>query len=331
MKKMAVLYVVIILAFIFALSSGAYVAWNVADPEYTCAQCHEIKPTHEKWSKSAHADVSCYECHGTAISNGLHSLKEKLGMVVSHFAKDVENRDIKMTEKQVLDVASRCVNCHRAEYSQWKSGAHSTTYANIFEDKAHNRAEKPYWECLRCHGMFYDGNIKDLMDLDGGPNDWKIKDRSQCAVAAVPCLACHQIHMEKKRPPDFKNCAVSETPPDSSSKLSFYARAERSHIPADCLTPIKMYLGGEEIKNSADPAHVLCQQCHSPNWKHEAGSSDDRTPVGAHEGMSCLACHNPHSGSASASCAKCHDVSLEKYRFKKGKCPQFINKAKKTS
>ena len=58
MKKMAVLYVVIILAFIFALSSGAYVAWNVADPEYTCAQCHEIKPTHEKWSKSAHADVA---------------------------------------------------------------------------------------------------------------------------------------------------------------------------------------------------------------------------------------------------------------------------------
>ena len=32
MKKMAVLYVVIILAFVFALSSGAYVAWNVADP-----------------------------------------------------------------------------------------------------------------------------------------------------------------------------------------------------------------------------------------------------------------------------------------------------------
>ena len=210
--KMLIWYAIILFALCVVFSAGGYVAWNACDPQHTCAQCHEIKPTHEKWSKSAHADISCYECHGTAISNGLHSLKEKLGMVVSHFTKNVENRDIKMTEKQVLDVASRCVNCHRAEYSQWKSGAHSTTYANIFEDKVHNRAEKPYWECLRCHGMFYDGNIHSLMSLDGECESWKIRDEKQRGLPAIPCMACHQIHSEKPKIPNFENGEKSRIP-----------------------------------------------------------------------------------------------------------------------
>lgn len=324
MKKVYISYAIIFILLGLIASAAGYTAWNMVDPEYTCAQCHEIKPTHEKWKKSAHSGISCVECHGTAISNGLHSLKEKIGMVVSHATKNMKNSDITMTEKQRLDVSSRCVNCHRTEYAQWKSGAHSTTYANIFEDKIHNAAEKPYWECLRCHGMFYDGNIRDLMTLDGKPEDWKIRDRAQCSLPAVPCLACHEIHSEKAKPADFKNCYDSQTPSCDIPKTSFYARAEKMHFRSDSLTPIKMFLDEKEIKNSKDPNHTLCQQCHSPNWRHEAGSSDDRTPVGAHAGMSCLACHNPHSGDAAASCAKCHDTSIEKFRFKKGKCPQFI-------
>ena len=50
----------------------------------------------------------------------------------------------------------------------------------------------------------------------------------------------------------------------------------------------------------------LCVQCHSPNALHEAGSSDDRTPTGVHEGLSCTACHDVHSNDARKSCGKCH-------------------------
>jgi hypothetical protein len=35
-------------------------------------------------------------------------------------------------------------------------------------------------------------------------------------------------------------------------------------------------------------------------------SGDDRTPVGVHEGLSCLACHGKHGQDTRASCASCH-------------------------
>ena len=35
-------------------------------------------------------------------------------------------------------------------------------------------------------------------------------------------------------------------------------------------------------------------------------SGDDRTPVGVHEGISCLGCHQKHSQNTRQSCATCH-------------------------
>ena len=74
---------------------------SVADPSYTCAQCHEVKDSHARWGLSAHKDVACVECHAAALENGVEGLAEKLGMMFAHFSKDVKNSDIKMTEKQV--------------------------------------------------------------------------------------------------------------------------------------------------------------------------------------------------------------------------------------
>ena len=92
---------------------GSYTAWNRLDPQHTCAQCHEVSPSHATWLSSAHAEVQCIECHGTAISNGFHSLKEKTGMVINHFSGDVHHDDIRLTEKQVLDISDKCAACHQ--------------------------------------------------------------------------------------------------------------------------------------------------------------------------------------------------------------------------
>ena len=35
-------------------------------------------------------------------------------------------------------------------------------------------------------------------------------------------------------------------------------------------------------------------------------SGDDRTPMGVHEGLSCLSCHIGHSQNTTASCKTCH-------------------------
>lgn len=330
MKKITTICILALCLLGIVVAGAGYSAWNAADPKNTCAQCHEVRPAHQKWQESAHSTVACVECHGTAISNGLHSLKEKAGMVFKHFGSGgkIKNSDIKMSEAQILEVSRRCASCHEAEFAKWKSGAHSTTYENIFEDKIHNKMERPYWDCLRCHGMFYDGNIETLMSLEGDCELWKIKSREQASRPSIPCLACHQIHSPKPRLPDFKNCFESKTPACKIPATSLYVRTEKMHLRSDKLAKVKMYLDGRPVKTSDDPNHWLCMQCHSPNNRHMVRSQDDRTPVGAHEGFSCLACHDPHSNSAAASCAKCHEQSDHKYRFKPGKCPVFAKSSK---
>lgn len=51
---------------------------------------------------------------------------------------------------------------------------------------------------------------------------------------------------------------------------------------------------------------ALCYQCHAPLASAQAGSGDDRTPMGVHEGIRCLACHQKHSQNTRQSCAECH-------------------------
>ncbi len=60
------------------------------------------------------------------------------------------------------------------------------------------------------------------------------------------------------------------------------------------------------MKVSDDPIMRNCVQCHAPNAIHQAGTSDDRTPRGVHEGLSCVACHELHSNDARKSCQECH-------------------------
>ena len=188
MKKTVLIYLAaVVLATL--LSGASYALWNSADPSYTCAQCHEVKDSHARWSQSAHKDVACVECHAAALENGVEGLAEKLGMVFAHFSKDVKNSDIKMTEKQVLEISERCASCHKSESEKWALGGHSTRYKNIFEDSSYNSKEKPYADCFRCHGMFYDGDINTLMDFNGDCSHWKIKDPSQAEIPAIPCLA----------------------------------------------------------------------------------------------------------------------------------------------
>jgi hypothetical protein len=64
--------------------------------------------------------------------------------------------------------------------------------------------------------------------------------------------------------------------------------------------------GDRAVRMSPDRRQALCYQCHAPVASDQAGSGDDRTAVGVHEGLSCLACHFKHGQSARASCANCH-------------------------
>lgn len=281
------------------VSGLAYTTWNVADPRNTCARCHEIQSVHENWQNSAHADIACTECHGSALSGGLSGLAEKTRMVFTHFREKKTAEDLFLNEEQSLAVSSRCATCHRAEQSAWNAGAHSATYRDIFLDEEHNRTERPYADCLRCHGMFYDGEVKDLLTMEGDPREWRVTQEEQASRPVMTCLACHQTHAPQSKYPVYgQSDSISRSKQFETTmnpRTALYVRADKRHLSSGSLRQVEMQGKDSLLRTTDDPDAWLCMQCHAPNGKHMSGTSDDMTPTGPYQGMSCLECHDPHS------------------------------------
>ena len=308
MKKTTFIFLVFGAVTLFIVLVLSYSLWNTLDPKHTCVSCHEIKESHQKWTQSAHASVRCVECHGTALSEGYHSIKEKVNMVFTHHSGTVANEDIRLTEAQVLKVSERCITCHRDEGAKWQMGRHSTTYQDIFADPVHNATEPPYADCFRCHGMFYDSDITALLDFSEGYDNPRIIDNKAMSRPAIPCLACHQMHAEVLPQQKMEQGDAIGQP--RNPKTGLYIRTEKMFLRSDWLPRVQMTHNGEKVSVSEDGNTWLCIQCHAPNAQHEAGSNDDRTPVGVFEEFSCVECHDPHSNQVTPAAMARHKFNL---------------------
>lgn len=314
MRKKGILILLSILLVVLTGLFSGYSAWNAANPEKTCASCHEINPSFEMWQISAHREINCLECHGTAMSNGLHSLKEKTAMVLVHAREEKQNRDIRLSEDQLIETMQRCVKCHQDEYKKWQSGGHSASYSDIFLNETHNKTEAPYWGCFRCHGMHYEGSIVKLISPVDTVGKWKITDTGKENDPVITCLACHEIHTTNEvhsTPQTMENPKQifyerKEASKNRNPKAGLYIRADRIYLRADFLPTPDIFEENRIVHVSANPLQNVCVQCHAPNYKHELGTQDDRTPSGVHEGLACMACHETHSNDASNSCSQCH-------------------------
>ena len=287
---------------------GFSVYWRTAPPDRTCSSCHEIESAREVWAESPHRDIACTGCHGTAWSSGLHSITEKVRMALAHFRRPPRDA-IRLSERHVIEAVQRCRACHAREYADWLSGGHSPTYADVFLDRKHNEREQLSESCLRCHGMFFEGTIADLVAPLSVRGPWHLVAADLVSVPAIPCMACHQMHVEglPAVQPDYSDPAkIAARRMPRVPRVGFYDRYERLHFAAAELPAPRLYHDGAAVPVAPDTGQRVCVQCHAPNAFHEAGSSDDRTPRGVHEGLSCGACHAPHSNDASSSCATCH-------------------------
>jgi hypothetical protein len=298
----------ILLACVLAGSAGLYAYWQAAPPDRSCGSCHEIESAREVWAESPHRDIGCAECHGTALSSGLHSLTEKARMVVAHLDRPPDDA-IHLSERQVIEAMERCRACHAREYADWLSSGHSAGYADVFLDDAHNEAEQLSESCLRCHGMFFEGGIAEVVTPLDVRGPWRLVEAARASVPAIPCLTCHHVHVEGPPAvrPDYADPAtIAARRPARAARVGFYDRYERMHFDASELPAPGLSLNGASVPVAPDARQRVCAQCHAPNGFHEAGSSDDRTPRGVHEGLSCAACHAAHSNDARGSCANCH-------------------------
>ena len=77
-----------------------------------------------------------------------------------------------------------------------RSSAHSATYRRLFLDAKHNRQRLLTDDCLRCHGMHFDGGIRDLVAPVDANGPWRLLRPELAEQPAIPCLSCHQVHRE---------------------------------------------------------------------------------------------------------------------------------------
>lgn len=331
--------IILFTAVILIVVCGGFILyWEVASPQSTCASCHEIESRVSILAESSHRSMDCKECHGTAFSNGFHSIAEKGMMIVHHFGGK-ENKDVRVNEIQLSAILDNCKRCHEKEYANWLSGGHSAPYTAIYLNERHNKAVQPNDDCLRCHGMFYKGTVKSLVTPVDTKGPWKIIDQEQGTMPVIPCMTCHEIHKKgnistRANYSEPKNIFYKKYKQNSVATL--YNRYEKDHRETEDLPVLKLWEGERKVKVSDDYRQRICVQCHAPNAFHQAGTSDDRTPRGVHEGLSCLSCHKNHSNEARQSCAYCHpaisncglDVTKMNTNFYDKKSPFDIHSVK---
>ena len=132
---------------------------------------------------------------------------------------------IRLRDVDVLAMTTKCQSCHQHEYASWHAGPHSVTYAQIFTDPTHNSKRRLMDDCLRCHGMHFNGSIRDLVQPQNTTGPWQLKRASLTNEPTIPCMACHQLHREGATQPSHQRGSPlrprrSATPSPSSTVAS---------------------------------------------------------------------------------------------------------------
>ncbi|HZT34102.1 MAG TPA: multiheme c-type cytochrome [Bryobacteraceae bacterium] len=305
MKRAAFVAGLLVLALLLMIP-GASLYYESGSGE-ACARCHEIRGSFENWQASTHRSVPCKGCHGDALTLDAEFHMTNLRRVSTHLRGDVPEQ-VRIRERDALRMLERCRNCHRQEFADWQAGPHGISYDRIFLDKEHNRKQLLMDDCLRCHGAWFEGSIRDLVTPIDSRGPWRLRDAGRRTLPVMPCMACHQMHRRGQplaRPP------ATLLPPGPNQELhrpslALYDRRERTFVSTAALPMPAMREGPRRVKMSPDARQGICYQCHAPLASFQVNSGDDRTAIGVHEGLSCLACHLRHGQQTRASCATCH-------------------------
>ncbi len=274
-----------------------------------CANCHEMAGFVSAVHSSPHRNVGCMSCHDASLSTKLRHIRVHL------FGSVPE--EIRLRDVDVLAMVPNCQKCHQQDYAAWNAGPHSATYKQIFADPDQNSRRKLMNDCLRCHGMHFDGPIRDLVQPQNTQGPWHIIRAGFADQPTMPCQTCHQVHSQG--PLETKSAKrVAVAGPAVGSWLAFFDRREQMHFAATALPIMPLYDGPRAVKMNQDPRQTICYQCHAPripdtgtlaaahHWGPQVGSGNDYTPIGVHEGLSCLSCHIGHDQNTTASCKTCH-------------------------
>jgi hypothetical protein len=310
MRPLKVIALVLAAAALLSVSGVYGASWYYTSQHGAgCASCHEMTTHVSLVHSSAHRTSTCLDCHEASLSTKLRHIRVHL---FGSLPESIHLRDV-----DVVEMTTSCQRCHKREYATWHAGPHSATYNQILADPVHNAKRRLDEDCLRCHGMHLNGSVRDLVQPQDAAGPWHLTRADLADQPAIPCQACHQLHREGS-PQSKPATRISVSTSAMTESLAFFDRREQTHFAVPSLALPQIWDGPRPVKVSPDARQVLCYQCHAPrhpetgtmaaanHWGTQAASGDDRTPVGVHEGISCLACHLGHNENARASCKTCH-------------------------
>ena len=274
-----------------------------------CANCHEMASYVSVVHGSPHRTTNCMDCHEASLGTKLRHIRVHL------FGTPPEA--IRLRDKDVVEMVPNCKGCHQQEYAKRHAGPHSATYSQIFANPVQNSKQHLMNDCFRCHGMHFEGAIGDMVQPVSAKGPWHLVRPALADQPAIPCQACHQVHSQgvQEARPASRISVAGQAVHDS---LAFFDRREGVHFTAATLAVPQLHDGARPVTMNQDARQAICYQCHAPrhpeagteaaakSWGSQVGSGDDRTPMGVHEGLSCISCHAGHNMSAKASCKSCH-------------------------
>ena len=228
-----------------------------------CASCHEMAAYVSAVHDSPHRNVGCMDCHEA-------SLATKLRHIRVHLSGNVPEA-IRLRDVDVLAMIPNCQKCHQHEYATWHAGPHSATYSQIFADPVHNTKRRLMDDCLRCHGMHFNGPMRELVQPQNTQGPWHIIRAGFADQPTMPCQTCHQMH--EKGEPQTKPARAhfgggSGVP---TIRWPYFDRREGMHFAAASLPIPQLHEGARLVTMSQDARQAICYQCHAPRTP-EAGT-----------------------------------------------------------
>ena len=106
-------------------------------------------------------------------------------------------------------------------------------------------------DCLRCHGMHFEGGIRDLVVPLNTKGPWRLSSPELADQPVVPCLSCHQLHQVGA--PHVNAKIGSPTPgreqETNRPSLGLFDRRELTQVPVDELPLPKMLEGTRAVES----------------------------------------------------------------------------------
>ena len=276
-RGVALLGLVVIACFVLLLST--YTLKITGHPRF-CTSCHNMEEYYESWQHSAHANVSCIECHyEPGVTNTIKGKIEGLVQVVKYVSHSYSSKPHAMISN---NSCMRSGGCHAGMDTEKEATKNRTVMANIkFRHDTH-LAGLPGGKslnCVSCHGQSVKGE--------------------HISVGKTTCLTCHFYGGEKAR----TMAAATTGGPVTGQCLTCHEMPEKT-----------VAFMGQEFKHQkflAGKDNINCTLCHSQVTQGDGATSATRCRnchLGDLEEIKDQAqFHLVHVSEGHFDCLQCHD------------------------